>query len=128
MTFCPTTPAKLYRLGHDDYARDIVTGIGKLSILIQEANGWQRGSNAQALNADAIAMATPEGLERLVAAGRVEGYLMQISPFTQADWYRIDAVSVARDLLLCNDVMHYELSLSRSKQPKIECEIEEPES
>lgn len=125
MSFCPTTPAKLYSVGNDEYARESVTAVGGIPILIQESNGWQRGNNAQALNADAVAMVLPRDLESLVDDGRIEGYLLQVTPFSQKTWFRVDSVAVARDLLLCNEVMHYELSLVRSKAPKRICEAED---
>lgn len=125
MDFCPSTPAKLYGLGHDEYARDVVIAVGGLTILFQEANSWVRGGNVQTLSADAIAGVNAKDLQSLVDDGHVEGYLLQVEPFGQLNWYRITDVAVARDLLLKNKVKHYELSLSRTTEPVIKCEDEE---
>jgi len=81
MNFCPTTPAKLYSLGSDEFAREQATGMGCLNILIQEANSWVRSGQQQSLDADAVALALPNDLDCLVENGRVEGYLLHIEPF-----------------------------------------------
>lgn len=122
--FSPNTSAKLYRLGYDDYSRDVALSVGTLKILIQEANSWVRGGNVQSLGSDSIAMVSPKQLQTLVPNGKAEGYLLQIEPYGDADWFRITGVNPARDLLQKNKVMHYELNLTRSKAPK-RAEVEE---
>ncbi len=124
---CPTTPAKLYSLGNDEYARESATSVGDILVEIQESNTWVRGGNVQTLGADALAGVRTKDLETLVPYGRCEGFLLQVFPFGQNDWYRVSSSSPAKERYCRGRVHHYELLLTRSKEPKVVC-VDDEES
>jgi hypothetical protein len=115
----PSTPAKLYTVTNNEYGRQTVDKSLAIEIFIQEANQWTRGGNVQTLDADSIAAITPQDYSDLTGQvnGRLEGLYLHVEPFSDYSWYRIETVSVGRDLLLGNSITHYELQLSRSTKP-----------
>ena len=107
----------------DGYGSDVLDDQAEINAAIDMNTGHLQAANQEAVTSDAIAVISPD--DQFVADNfyRLEEMFVVMDLYDTPDqraWFKVTKASLARDLLLGNNIDHIELQLKKTSPVELE--------
>ena len=86
----------------DGYGDKTVTSFDEIPATFARRKGYAHTNNSEGETSDATVYLLPTHPTVLSKMKKLEGMFLQLAPYTDDDWYRIDSVNLAERKLLDN--------------------------